>query len=321
TVAFSGGADTIRNAILSVSVININSSAVTLAGAITLTKTLNIKGGPGLTIDAGGATLSGGGRIVLSGLAANKILGATATATLTNSDLIEGAGQIGAGEMQLVNTAAGRILGDSSIALVIDTGTSTVTNAGTITAVASGGVEIKSAVANTGILGAVGGTLTLDKTVTGAGSARISGGTLDAAGAFNENVAFTGPTGVLELAHAQAYAGQITGFSHAGTTSLDLRDIGFVSSAEATFSGNSSGGVLTVTDGSHTAKIKLLGDFTSASFIASSDGAGGTIVVDPVVHHFVAAVAATPISAGAAPSASPPSDAPATPRLLAHTRA
>jgi hypothetical protein len=41
--------------------------------------------------------------------------------------------------------------------------------------------------------------------------------------------------------------------------------------------------VLTVTDGTHTAKITLVGDYTGSTFTVSSDGHGGTKVVDPTV--------------------------------------
>ena len=113
----------------------------------------------------------------------------------------------------------------------------------------------------------------------------------------------------------------ISGFSHGGTTSLDLRDIGFVSASEAIFSGNVSGGVLTVSDGTHTARIKLLGDYTKATFTASSDGHGGTVVVDPstsTVHGFAAAMAATVPSAGE--SIAPAHWAPPASALLAQAR-
>ena len=93
-------------------------------------------------------------------------------------------------------------------------------------------------------------------------------------------VAFTGTTGVLHLAQSTAYTANITGFSRSGATSLDLGDIGFVGSSEATFSGTTSSGVLTVTDGTHTAHINLKGNYTTSTFVASSDSHGGTIVVD-----------------------------------------
>ena len=43
-----------------------------------------------------------------------------------------------------------------------------------------------------------------------------------------------------------------------------------------------TGGTLTVTDGTHTANIALLGNYLSSSWTLSSDGNGGTVVVDPV---------------------------------------
>jgi myo-inositol-hexaphosphate 3-phosphohydrolase len=47
------------------------------------------------------------------------------------------------------------------------------------------------------------------------------------------------------------------------------------------YSGNSSGGTLSVTDGSHTVNIALLGNYLASTFVASSDGHGGTSIIDP----------------------------------------
>jgi hypothetical protein len=66
-----------------------------------------------------------------------------------------------------------------------------------------------------------------------------------------------------------------------------------------------------VTDGAHTAKITLVGNYTASRFVASSDGHGGVIIVDPALpplsHAFVASMAALSPSAGAsfASSSSP----------------
>jgi hypothetical protein len=38
---------------------------------------------------------------------------------------------------------------------------------------------------------------------------------------------------------------------------------------------------LHVTDGTHTANIALMGNYMASTFVASSDGRGGTLVVDP----------------------------------------
>jgi hypothetical protein len=44
---------------------------------------------------------------------------------------------------------------------------------------------------------------------------------------------------------------------------------------------SNSGGVLTAGDGSHVAKIALLGQYAAASFAMASDGHGGTLITDP----------------------------------------
>jgi hypothetical protein len=95
---------------------------------------------------------------------------------------------------------------------------------------------------------------------------------------FNQNVLFTG--GVLALAQSKAYTASSTGFSTTEETSLDFEDIGFIQANEATYSGTSFGGALTVTDGSHTAFMSLTGDYLETIFVAASDGHGGTTVVD-----------------------------------------
>ncbi|HXV01123.1 MAG TPA: hypothetical protein VG166_11555, partial [Caulobacteraceae bacterium] len=215
----------------------------------------------------------------------SRIVGA-AGATLTNvNDTLSGAGFIGTSAMSLVNEAGGVILGNQTTALVINTGTHAIINAGTIENSGKGGALVRSAVVNNGILEAAGtGTLTLAGAVSGTGVGRITGGTLWARSTFVENVTFTGTTGVLELANSTAYTGRVKGLSTSGTNSLDLTDIAFTSGVtKATFSGTSSAGTLTVTDGAHTAHIKLVGDYLGSTFTVSGDGHGGTTVVDPAL--------------------------------------
>jgi hypothetical protein len=203
-----------------------------------------------------------------------------------------------------VTIAAGQTVNDAGTLTLGGAGMNSIVNAGLIETTGTGRFTLAGAVVNTGTLAAKGGILTANASVTGTGHATINGGTLDLKSSFNQNVTFSGTTGVLELAQSQTYTGNITGFSTTGGTSLDLVDIGFVSSTEATFSGTKTGGVLTVTDGTHTAHINLKGNYLSATFVASSDGHGGTIVVDPraraqlptatqsgAAHQFIAAMA------------------------------
>ncbi len=251
---------------------------------------------------SGAVTLHGGDAIIVD-------VNATRRLFLRNESTgtIAGAGQIGEGDtptgkMLLLNEgvidARGRGL------LTIDTGRRAIVNSGTIEATERGRGKVRSAVQNDGVLMAEGGSLLVNRAVTGSGSGAIDGGTLAFGSTFSQDVAFTGASGVLKLARSRGYAGAVLGLSKTGGTSFDLLDIGFTGAGEATFSGNHNAGVLTVSDGTHTAHITLAGDYTGVTFVASSDGHGGVSIVDASapaaapVHALVAAMAAMP-SAGA----------------------
>jgi hypothetical protein len=296
-------------------------SALTLEGAIADKGEIQMLGGADVTelvIGAGGATLSGGGSLVMSDSDQNRILAAEAGAiTFDNDDRIYGAGSISDTNLTLVNGASGLVDADDADPLVISTGANTIHNAGRIEASGTGGAVIRSALDNTGLLLAQGGDLAVDGAVTGAGTVRIDGGDADFASNITQDVVFAGATGTLELARSQGYSGTVAGFSRTGGDTLDLGDIRFVSAGEARFSGTAAGGVLTVTDGAHTARIRLAGDYLASTFVASSDGHGGTMVTTSQaanaasLHQFIAAAAT--LGAGAAGSASPTPDTPAAP--------
>jgi hypothetical protein len=295
-VALVGGSDTLSGISLTAEGLTISGAAVTLSGTIANAGKISATSS-GIVISAAGAILTGGGTVALSNNTANKIMGAIGAATLSNLDnTISGAGALGGGSMTLNNQAAGVINANGSKALTIDTGAATVVNAGLIKASGAGGLTILSAVNNSGVLSANGGNLTVTGAVSGGGKGLINGGTLDFTSTFNENVTFSGATGILEMAQSRQYTGSITGFSKSGGTLLDLVDIAFVGAGEATFKGDATSGVLKVTDGVHTARITLIGDYTTSSFVAASDGHGGTVIHDPT------------------PGAAPPPPAAATPR-------
>jgi hypothetical protein len=64
-----------------------------------------------------------------------------------------------------------------------------------------------------------------------------------------------------------------------GQDTIDFSDINFTTPQAPSHSGTNSGGTLTVGDGSHTANIVLLGNYLASTFVASSDGHGGTSVI------------------------------------------
>ncbi|MEO7026756.1 MAG: hypothetical protein ABI056_04295, partial [Caulobacteraceae bacterium] len=232
--------------------------------------------GAGGTLDllSGTGTITGlfaaGGDVTVSGSMAKTTFQNFATVVVS-----AGATFTDKGAMR---TAAGETVNDAGTLNLNASGKNI--NAGLIETTGAGALTIAGPLVNTGTLAADGGTLFVNGAVTGAGVAVIDGGTLALASSFNEAVAFTGTTGVLDLTQSKAYTATITGFSKSGQTGLDLGDIGFVKSTEATFSGNTKSGVLTVTDGTNTAHIILKGNYTTSTFVSASDGHGGTIVTD-----------------------------------------
>lgn len=196
------------------------------------------------------------------------------------------------GLSRLTSVANARILSGEGVLALAGSGTALDNESrGLVESTGAAGLTVRLAagtMTNDGLIEADGGVLEITGAVTGTGSASIAAGTLKLDAGFTQAVAFTGAAGVLELAQSQGYTGTITGFSPTGGTQLDLADIGFTSVHEATFKGTASGGVLTVTDGAHTARIALLGDYMASSFVATGDG-----------HHGVL-VSATPATPGAA---------------------
>ena len=105
-------------------------------------------------------------------------------------------------------------------------------------------------------------------------------------GPSSVNVTFaSGATGTLILDASSQFTGTITGLSSvAPFNSIDLADIAFGSNTTVVYLPSSSDtGTLTVSDGTHTANIALLGQYLPTSFTIASDGRGGTAVVDPVL--------------------------------------
>ncbi len=109
-----------------------------------------------------------------------------------------------------------------------------------------------------------------------------AGATLELDTPYAGTVDFAGASGTLQLDNSASFSGTVAGMFAQDT--LDLRDIAFVAPLLPSYSPGASSGTLSVSDGIHSASIALLGDYTGSSFVASSDGHGGTsIVVAPRV--------------------------------------
>ncbi len=155
-----------------------DNQALRLQGVISNTGSITLASGGNTTelfINSPTVTLQGGGQVVLNNHTSNFILGAVAADTLLNVDnTISGGGQIGDGQMTLINQAT--INANQSSALVLNTAGNVVTNSGLIEATSSGGLTIAG---GTDVDSSSGGT------VTGTGgpgvvlnNATLTGGTL-----------------------------------------------------------------------------------------------------------------------------------------------
>jgi hypothetical protein len=172
----------------------------------------------------------------------------------------------------------------------------TVASGQVTTDLAVSGIELTSPSAiadlagNAANLAGAGANLGLQVNTKSTGAAGPSGGNftvtdgtdLQLFGPSTANVTFeAGGTGTLNLDASTEFAGTVAGL--ATGNSLDLSDIGFGAGLTLGYAPNSgnTGGVLTVNDGVHTANIALLGQYAASSFVAASDGHGGTLITDP----------------------------------------
>lgn len=131
----------------------------------------------------GNVTLSGG-TLTLSNNSQNYIFGQVSTDTLTNEETIQGAGQIGHGQMQLINT--GTINSNSSAGMTIAANQG-ITNTGTLEAT-NGSTLILS---GSNIINNTGGTISANTGIINLTSTAIDGGnvTLTGASTFQMNTA------------------------------------------------------------------------------------------------------------------------------------
>ena len=149
-----------------------DSTSLALLGSIVNTGTLGVAastaGNTDLQIGSPVVTLSGGGTVLLSSNAGNRIIGTAAADQLVNSNnTIAGGGQLGAGALAFSN--GGTVNADASVGLTIDLGGQAGQNlaGGLIEATGAGGLTIASGtVSNAGtMLAADGGTLTFQSGV------------------------------------------------------------------------------------------------------------------------------------------------------------
>ena len=93
------------------------------------------------------------------------------------------------------------------------------------------------------------------------------------------SVVFAGTKGTLQLDQPSTFTGTVSGFG--GQNTIDLPGIAFDTNTTLGYSTNSkgTGGVLSLTDGTISATIALLGNYIASSFAVARDSYGGTMVI------------------------------------------
>jgi hypothetical protein len=253
-----------------------NGATLPLSGTIDNTGTIELSSTgdeTDLLIIQQGITLTGGGHVVLSDSAENVIHGTGADVTLTNVDnTISGSGDLGGGELTLVNDFHGIIEAtETSNPLTVDV--ASFVNHGLVLSNGAGGLEIKGGIDSDGVLEASAGLLKVDGDVTGGGSAVIDGGKMEFAAASDAVVHFSGnSSGTLLLDDVSHFTGTVTGFSYGDTI-----DLAGIDPANVTV-GNS--GSLEVHYGPGANDFfSLDGNYDPAGFSVVTDHNGGTAIV------------------------------------------
>jgi probable HAF family extracellular repeat protein len=120
--------------------------------------------------------------------------------------------------------------------------------------------------------------------ISGTGSFTLSSSAgLEFGATDSENVAFMpSSSGVLKIDNSLTapFTGQLSGLS--SSNHVDLADLTWVQGhMNAAFNGNTSGGVLTISNGSQSVALNLSGNYTQSTWHLSKDSATGTLVSDP----------------------------------------
>ena len=253
---------------------------------------------------SGSASVEGSGKLITAAGASVDVIGFTLGGTVNwqNSGTVAGQGGLTIGDASLraasfTNEKGGiyNLVSDADIGIGTNPSSSFANLPGaTLEKTAgTGDSSIATPLTNNGSVIAASGTLEFQKSIGGAGIFTIDPGAalqFDAGVASTLSVDFANLLGGdLVLDASPLFAAGIHGFGGSSTDEIDLRDINFTD-AKLSYSGSTTLGVLTVTDGFETAHLKMFGNYKTANFHASTDLFGGTQIFDPPTHHTILAV-------------------------------
>ena len=273
-------------------------NGLTLAGVNgTGSGTINLTGAGGSQLDAQGSETLSNATINIGNSSTYDYIynydnAGAATLTLASNVTIDHVGKYVSVDTSEYSRSTSGIVNAGTINANLSGGSFTIagggffTNQGTINVSNGDTLTISSSSwSNTGTMNANGGNINISVAEIGGGSALIYGTSqIEYSLASADNVTFeAGSTGQLLLLTSALFTGTITGFTGSSTGTpatsdkLDLRNINF---ASAQFAKSYANNVLTVTDGTNTTNIKMVGSYTLANFNFATDSNGGTLVTE-----------------------------------------
>jgi hypothetical protein len=223
------------------------------------------QGGSLRLVGTGGTTSPNGQLNVTSGMF-----------TLASGSLQAGSFSIGSGGTFLISQGA--YTGSNSI-------TASIGNSGIFSVANSAGANIAGSITGTGSFTVSGSAqLIVSGADTGTGSFTIANtASLEIGAADSENIIFApSSNALLKLDHVSLFTGQIGGLNT--NDKINLADLPWVQGhMTAVYSGTTAGGTLTISNGTQTDQIKMLGNFLSSAWKLNQDKTGSTDVVDPLI--------------------------------------
>jgi autotransporter passenger strand-loop-strand repeat protein len=245
-----------------------------------------------IVLNAGVVNVSHGGTTVATtATSADEFVSAGGTASTT---LVSNGGLLGISGGTAINTivSSGGHLDVYSVLFGTGTVRSTTVffggfeniDGGTVTATTLSGAGAQEVVLAGGTLSNLtlsGGSATISSGGSLVGATISAGGVLEiASSAIVGATPITISSGTLKLDNSQAFTGSVTGLANANQA-VDFTDINFATFQTVAYSGTTLSGQLTVSDGTHVARLNLIGNYLGATFTSASDGHGGTLVTDP----------------------------------------
>jgi autotransporter passenger strand-loop-strand repeat protein len=240
---------------------------------------------------ASGTVISSGGEEIVAASDSGAIVSNGGLQVIWGGGVANGAQLLSGGTELVYGSASGTVISSGGEEIVAASDSGAIVSNGGLQVIWGGGIAYGAHILSGGTQEVYGSAVAT--TVSSGGFEQVfAGGAVNGATISNGELAVnSGATaegtitfvngGTLTLDAAGDFGAVISGF--AKPDQLDLSAIAFGSGTTLSFTeaSNNSSGTLTVTDGTHTDNLTLLGQYTAAQFNLASDGNGGTLVTDP----------------------------------------